>query len=300
MRSKLSRRIALVVSAVVIVTLTFLLLPHKSHFPTLPDPNGYDVLVKEAAKIIRHPSGITDMTSNQLTAFVASNEAAVVSLRQALNLPSVLPVQLNEKWVSGQQLQNRINLRAAATAMDAQATLCRLRGDSTNSLALYIDQIRLGHAMMRGGVHIDYMLGSAVEVWASSRLTNLLADLNADQCKRATDLLSELDSQRETFEEFTNRELEWQRKSYSVLHRLKAGFRKHVLRESDPFAGMAGIPELEHKKRTLEFRRILLRLAVRACELEKSRRPSSASELVPEYLKEIPVNPQTGAPLELP
>lgn len=300
MKSKIAPKLLFIGCAALLALLMFLFLPRRSHFHSLPTPNGYDVLVTEAAKVVRSPSGIRDMTSNQLAAFVTTNEAVVKTIREALKLPCILPVELNEKWVSSQHLQNRISLRAAATAMDAEATLYRLRGDSTNSLALYIDQIRLGHAMMRGGVLIDYMVGSAVEASGSSRMTNLLSNLTADDCKQAASWLSELDNQRESFEEFSARELEWQRNAYSAFHRFKMGFRKYVLRESDPFAGMAGNPEEEYKKRSLAFRQLLLKLAIRAFELEKGRSPSAASDLVPTYLKEIPVDPQTSAPLELP
>jgi hypothetical protein len=300
MKSKLGPTILLVGCAALLALLMFLFLPRRSHFPSLPTPNGYDVLVTEAAKIVRSSTGTKDMSSNQLAAVVVTNEAVVRAVREALNLPSILPVELTEKWVSSPHLQNRINLKAVASALDAEATLCRLRGDSTNSLSLYIDQIRLGHAMMSGGVLIDYMVGSAVEAWGSSRITNLLSNLTADDCRRAAGLLSELDNNRDSFEAFTARELEWQRNAYSAFHRFKLGFRKYVLRDSDPFGDMAGDPEVVYKRRGLEFRRLLLKLATRAYQLENGHNPSTASELVPAYLKAIPLNPETGTPLQLP
>ena len=50
----------------------------------------------------------------------------------------------------------------------------------------------------------------------------------------------------------------------------------------------------------VEQPRNLIDLAARALELEKDRRPQSAKELVPEYLKAIPKDPATGADLTLP
>ena len=44
---------------------------------------------------------------------------------------------------------------------------------------------------------------------------------------------------------------------------------------------------------------LLLTLAARAYELEKGNPPATASELVPDYLKELPKDPATGEPLQL-
>ena len=294
--------ILLIVGAI-LASLIFLIVPRRSHFPELPNPNGYDVLVSEAARITRNSSILTEMTSNQLAALVATNEAVVREIRKALSLTSVVPVQMSDEWLTS-QMTNSMNLRGSARAMDAEASLARQRGDYTNAMALYLDQVRLGHSMMRGGLLINFMIGSATETWAVRRMTNLLSELNAEQCKQAARFLEESDSQRDIFEEVNARELEWQRKTYSVFVRLNEGFKKHVLRQTDPFSALAnslvGDPEKEYGLRTLEVRRLLLKLAARAYELETGSRPSEPSKLIPSYLKEIPRDPTTGSALDLP
>ena len=158
--------------------------------------------------------------------------------------------------------------------------------------------------MMRGGLLINFMIGSASETLAVRRMTNLLSELNAEQCKQAVRFLEEIDSQRDSFEEISARELEWQRKTYSVFVRLNEGFKKHVLRQTDPISALAnalvGDPEKKYGLRTLEVRRLLLKLAARAYELETGSRPSELSKLIPSYLKAIPRDPTTGSPLDLP
>ena len=151
---------------------------------------------------------------------------------------------------------------------------------------------------------INYMVGSACETIAVRWMTNLLSELNSEQCKQAARFLEEIDSQRDSFEEIEARELEWQRKTYSVFVRLKEGFEKHVLRQTDSFNALAnalaGDPEKEYGLRTLEVRLLLVKLASRAYELETGSRPSELSKLIPSYLKEIPRNPTTGTALDLP
>jgi hypothetical protein len=148
------------------------------------------------------------------------------------------------------------------------------------------------------------MVGSACETIAVRRMTNLLSELNPEQCKQAARFLEEIDSQRDSFEEITARELEWQRRTFSLWNRLQAGFEKHVMRRNDPFAAMAealtGDLEKTYNSRTLEVRRLQLKLAARAYELETGSRPSELSKLIPSYLKETPRDPATGTPLDLP
>ena len=302
MKFMLSRRGILLIAAAILASAVFLIVPRRSHFPELPNPNGHDVLVREAARITRHLPSLKEMTSNQLAELVATNEAVVREIRKALSLPSVVPVQMSEEWISS---LSRIlpNLKASAQAMDAEAKLWHQKRDYTNSLALCLDQVRFSHATMRGGVLINYMVGSACETIAVRWMTNLLSELNSEQCKQAARFLEEIDHQRDSFEELFARELEWQRKTYSVWDRLKAGFEKHVLRDNDLRAmaeALVGDSEKMYGSRTLEVRLLLLKLASRAHELETGSRPSEISKLIPSYLKAIPREPTTGSALDLP
>lgn len=303
MKLKRGHKGLLLIAAAILASAVFLIVPRRSHFPELPNPNGYDVLVREAARITRDTTILKEMTSNQLAGLVATNEAVVRAVRKALSLPSVVPVQMSLEWIDS-QMTNNINLRAAAKAMDAEASSSRQRGDHTNAMALYRDQVQLGHSMMRGGLLINFLIGSATETWAVRRMTNVLSELNSEQCKQAARFLEEIDSQRDSFEEITARELEWQRKTHSVFVRLMEGFKKHVLRQTDPFSALAnalaGDPKKEYGLRTLEVRRLLLKLAARAYELETGSRPSELSKLIPSYLKAIPRDPTTGSTLDLP
>ena len=154
MKFKLSHKGILLIAAAILASGVFFTVPQRSHFPELPNPNGYDVLVREAARITRDSSILKEMTSNQLAALVTTNEAVVRDIRKALSLPSVVPVQMNEQWISS---LSRIlpNLKASAQAMDAEAKLWHQKRDYTNSLALCLDQVRFSHATMRGGVLIN-------------------------------------------------------------------------------------------------------------------------------------------------
>jgi len=292
-------RLIVVLVVAMLVVLAVFLYPRRSHFHELPNPNGYDALVHHASRISRNYSDLKEMTSNQLAELVTTNEAVVKDIRAALNLKSVVPVQTTEGWIATQTTQ-LMNLKASAQAMDAEAYCWQQKGDYTKAMALCLDEVRFSHATMRGGVLINYLVGSACETIAVRRMTNFLLQLNSLQCKEAARLLEEIDSQRESFEKVSARELEWQRKTHSVFVRLKEGFKKHVLGESDFFSALAGDPKSEYQRRTLEVRRLFLNLARRAYELETGSSPSQISTLIPAYLSTIPRDPGTGAMLDLP
>ena len=73
MNKQTRRRLALLAGFIVSSALIFFLYPQKSLFPPLPEPNGYDVLVRVAATITLTDKSLKEPTSNQLTAFLVTN-----------------------------------------------------------------------------------------------------------------------------------------------------------------------------------------------------------------------------------
>jgi len=130
-------------------------------------------------------------------------------------------------------------------------------------------------------------------------LTNLLPVLTGEQCKRAASRLELHEFQREPFDEITGREKEWQRKTFPLTVRLRENFKELVLGEKP--LGQLFVPDVEkeYRTRTLEVRRVMLTAASRAFELDRGRRPQRASELVPDYLRAVPTDPASLAPIEL-
>jgi hypothetical protein len=204
------------VGLVVVLAFVFILKPRKSSFPPLPDPNGYDVLVRAAAKVIRNDKKLKELTTNQLTDLVATNKAALLELRRGLKLPCAVPVMMNEQWIAT-QVTNMMNLKNAAWAMDAEIFHRQREGDLAGAIDDSCELLRYGQAISRYGVWINVLVGTACEVMAVRRMTNLLASMNAEQCKRTASQLERHELQRESFDEITGREKEWQRKTSSLI-----------------------------------------------------------------------------------
>ena len=182
--------------------------------------------------------------------------------------------------------------------MDDEAFLLTQQGDVAGALNECLDVLRFGQAISKQGLLINFLVGSACEVMAVRRMTNLVTTLNAAQCRRAAIALQEHEDQRESLDEITQRDREWSRRTYGFLARIREMIEERSLELGKSF-GFLDV-EKEYQTRVLEVRLFMLRLAGRAFELERGRKPKRASELVPDYLRAVPLHPQSRAPLELP
>ncbi len=291
------RRLILVVGAFVTAAIILLLYPRKSLFPPLPEPNGYDVLVQAAAKITRSQTSLKEMAPNELSALVATNQAALVELRRGLEMPCAVPVEINEGRFQA-QLTDLANLRGAALAMDAEALLLAQQGDVAGALRECLDSLRFSQAISRRGLLIDYLVGVACESLAISRMNTLSTALNSTQCRRAAIAFQEHESRRESLDEITRRDREWARRTGGLPVRIREMIEVLSLGRAEA----SNFPYVNKvcQTRVLEVRLFMLRLAGRAFELERGHKPGRASELVPDYLGAVPIHPQSRAPLELP
>jgi hypothetical protein len=224
---------------------------------------------------------------------------ALVEVRRGLAMQCVVPVEMTAAWIQS-ATTNMINLKRAARALDAEGLLLSRQGDTNGALSASLDLFRFGQAMQQGGVLIDFLVGSAVEVMGVRRITNLLAVLNAAECKRTAFALQEHEKHREPLQAIQRRDREWSRKSFSLVDRVREMIEWRSLRPGKAFEGLVPDVPTEYNSRVRIARLALFRVAARAFELERGTPPRQPSDLVPAYLTSVPVDPATGKPLELP
>jgi len=205
---------------------------------------------------------------------------------------------MNEDWIRA-QTTDLVNLKAAAWAMDADALLLSQQGDATGALNECLDLLRFGQAISRHGLLINFLVGSACEVIAVRRMTNLCTTLNVADCRRAALALQEHESRRESINDITRRDKQWSRRTYGMFARIRAMIDEGSLNPKG--LGLLFVnPAKEHQTRAREVRLCMLQLAARAFELERGRKLRNASELVPEFLRAVPLDPVSQTPLERP
>jgi hypothetical protein len=300
MRKPVVRRyVAAICLLLVAVAGVFWFRTPASSFPPIPQPNGYDALTRASANLRRLPGSVNQLSTEQLAEAMANNRAALEELGRSMLLPGVVPVQMSETWFTV-HTPELMSLKTAAVVLDAEAELKSRMGDTSGALLAALDGLRLGEAVQRGGVLIDFLVGSACEVIAVRRMTNRMADLGMQECKRAVQALQEYETRRESIDAIQRREKEWSRRTFSIFKRITVMIQFRSLRPDNDPGSLAPDVVKDYNARTREARLALLRLAAHAYTLERGTPPARPADLVPAYLQQLPLDPATGKPLDLP
>ena len=135
------------------------------------------------------------------------------------------------------------------------------------------------------------MVGNAVEALGLTCFEKLLPELDAPSCRRAAVALGKEDATRVTFEAVLEQEKAWARQTFGFKARLLSLLTRKSLQASQQKI------QARYTGEQARCRRLLVTLASRAFQLEKGQPPASFTDLVPDYLKQIPEDPFTGKSL---
>ncbi|MGD0208361.1 MAG: hypothetical protein ABSC89_12215 [Verrucomicrobiota bacterium] len=257
----------------------------------LPDPNGYDDLVKAGEMADTHTGDFYEMKLEELRKLVAKNSDALQAARTSLQENCTVPIQFSENYMS-RHLPELADYKRLAQAFVAEGRLADMENRPDDAVKSYLDAIRLGNKSAHGGVLIDQLVGTAIEAMGASHLQKLVDQLDAKTCRETTATLETLDAQRQTWNEVMQQESAWSRRAYPGI---KYRWSELVMSSSLKKALQGG--ERKFKKQQLMTRQLLVDLAARAYELENGRRPTSLTDLVPDYLKAVPQDPVSGTNL---
>lgn len=262
-------------------------------WPPLPAQNGYANLVKAGKMVSGDTIDYEKMDQRQLAQLVSQNSAALSMGRAALDNECAVPVQFSTNYIEA-HLDQLSDLKKLARAFVAEGELAEMNDRPDDAARSYLEMIRLANASARGGVLIDQLVGTAIEAIGASQLQDMMPQLNAASCRKAASELETLDAQRQTFAQVMQREQGWSYRAFP-------GFRNDLERIFTRRNTAAVIQATERKfnAQVLKTRQAIIDLAARAYELDKGKPPASATDLVPGYLKAVPLNPVTGMDLSV-
>jgi hypothetical protein len=259
----------------------------------LPNPNGYDDLVKAGKMVVINATVNTtfygDMGEAQLQEVVLTNADALALARAGLSNECRVPVQYSQTYMSN-HLDDLASLKHMAQAFCAESKLTEMENRPNDAAKSYLDTVHLGNEAMRGGVLIDALVGIAIENLGTSHLTNLVDKLDANSCRETATVLETVDSQRPTWNEIMQQENIW-RKAFERLQKIPASKMPMIERMAEKTDQAC---ELKFNTLEQKTRRAMIDLAARAYELDKGKSPASLADLVPDYLKAVPQDPLTG------
>jgi hypothetical protein len=287
---------ALIVAVnLVIVAIVLLGRPTKTAGPPLPNPNGYDDFLK-AARLLIVPDGASNgITHEDLRAIVAKNAPATEMTRQGLGHECRVPIEYSTNYARS-HFGDLGRLKTLANALKAEGQLAEMEGRTNDALRNYLEVVRFGHQVGRGGYLSDQLVAVACQSIGMSALQVLVKGLDARECRAAIQELTALEEKRETFGQAMQHEKDWSFHTFGLMKRIGVVIQTRSL---DPFTFGSSKKtrqqiEARDKHITKQTLLVMIALAARAYELENGKPPASSSDLVPAYLNTVPQDPFTG------
>ena len=253
----------------------------------LPADNGYDDLTNSATMLATNVFDYAQLSLSHLQTLVSSDSAALQLARSGLQKQCRVPVDYSQAQTA---TPNRLAaIKQLGLAFAAEARLAEMQGRTNDAVKSYLDIIHLGNQSSRGGVLIDQLVGDALEKMGTGGLQQLLPQLDAQTSRETAAALETLDAQRQTWTEVMQQENNWSHKTFPGVQGDLAR-----IEESSSLKKMNRLQEHKFNEVIVSTRQLILQMASRAYELDKSHPPASVGNLVPDYLKAIPQDPFTG------
>jgi len=255
----------------------------------LPNPNGYDDLVKAGKMLASNVSDYDKMNHEELRMLVTSNSNALQAARSGLQQQCRVSLRFSADYPD---LDKMSGLKKLAQAFIAEGILAEMENRPNDAAKSYLDAFHLGNESAHGGLLIDQLVEIAMEAVGTSHLQKIVDRLDAKSCRETVAALETLDAQRQSWNEVIQQEDGWSRRTFTSLsYRIYRPLLSKMTREVFQKAGR------KSKEQQLKTRQLMIDLAARAYELDKGHHPASLADLVPDYLKAIPQDPLTGTNL---
>lgn len=258
--------------------------------PPLPNPNGYDDFVKAAGLVTGDVTNADDLDPDALRALVATNAESLRLLRLGLTRQCALPP--DSVLAIGPGMADHVKaLYRLANLLEAEGRLREIDDHLADALQSYVDSIRLGNEMSRGGFVAHRLVGCACEADAFIQLSRLVPTLEPKEARWLIAALEKIDSSAVAWDEV-------QRNEYRIHQSepIGAGFAKRLMTRLKARPALR-VFEMRHNQIAARLRLLAAALAVRCYQTEHSRKPTELKQLVPEYLQRVPLDPFSGRPM---
>jgi hypothetical protein len=279
---------ALAAVAVLAVLLAFTLGRSPTR-PPLPNPNGYDDFVKAGGAVLGDISDWPILDHDSLRDLVSTNAEPLRLLRLGLTRQSVMPMDFSLTNNARFLPRGPVNL---ALLLAAEGRLREMENRPADAALSYVEAIRFGNAMSRGGFLITRLVGIVCEGIGYAPLAKLAPKLNPDEARAVLTDLDKLDAGRVTWAEVQQSERRYMRyergKQFNPIIWVMHWWR---IRQAMQRA------ETKHKTVVARERLLAAELALRCYESEQGHPPARLDELTTNYLSHVPQDPFSGQPL---
>ena len=276
-----------------ILTVLFLPMGRTPPRPPLPNPNGYDDFLKAAKLLSGDVGNAPTLDQNGLRALVSTNSESLGLLRLGLTRQCALPADSAMTNVAG-LLGDLAAMKRLAQLLAAEGRLRERDSRLADAARSYLDAIRFGNEMSRGGFIINRLVGIACEAIGDTPLSKLAPKLGSEEARPVIAELEKIDLARVTWEEVRRNENRLSR------YQLRKGFNPitwAIGRWQLWRSGSLQRAETRHNRVTAHERLLAAELAVRCYQAEQGHPPAHLEQLVPKYLQRVPSDPFSGKPM---
>lgn len=283
----------LLVCVVVLVILGLLLVSvsiarRTPVFPPLPNPNGYNDLIKAGKSLNSGVNDFPTLSQTELRNLVMTNTEALRLCRVGLSRTCSVPTEATITNFSG-MMPDLPELKRLAQLLAAEGRLAEMEHRFGDAARCYVEALALGDDMSRGGMLIHRLVGIAIQAVGGTRLARIIPELNPSEARSALQLLDSVDTRGVTWEE--------------ILHNEKL-FCRHELRNLPSFVNwimnwwssrsVKAKTRDRHNGAAAHIRLMMIELGIRCYVAENNRAPAALQDLVPKYLSHVPADPFTG------
>jgi hypothetical protein len=258
--------------------------------PMLPVPKWNDDTPKTGAEVTRKAAP-PDLDQAGLRALVATNAEALRILRVGLTHRCAVPADAVIANF-GSLTRDLIGLRRLAVVLSAEGRLAEMENRPADAARSYLDAIRLGTEMSRGGLMMNRLVGIACEGIGGIALMKLVPNLTCEQMRPLAAELETIDNATVDWSDIIENENRWLRAQVGGLRdaiQLAPGLWR--------FRADRRACQERHVLAAGHLRLLMTEMALRCYRADQGNAPAALEQLVPKYVRRVPPDPLNGRPL---
>src|SRR4051812_7914587 len=257
----------------------------------LPSPNGYDDFFAAEKELEGGLPDLNTQSKEELSRILKERASTLKRAREGLTRECRVPIDYSP-GATTKIMEHMAEAKTLGLLLRENGHLAEMDADYSKAMRGYLEAVQFATKRFHGGLVIHYLVGAAVGRTAEARLERIIPNLNLEDCRAGVGALLELERVEQPVSEILRRDMVWGRHVTGT-----GNFQMLVMRLLPQLRKPLVASTAKLQERTRSRRKLLLRLAARAFELETGKAPLSPKDLTPRYLPEALTDPDSGAPL---
>jgi hypothetical protein len=272
-----------------VLAVVFLSRDRTAPLPALPNPNGYDDFLKASEVVAGNFRDSRELDRDSLGALVATNSEALRLLRLGLTRQCMMPM---DSALTNAGIDHLGGMKRLVQLLAAEGRREEMEDRPAEAARSYVDAIRFGNEMSRGGFLITRLVGIACEAIGYAPLAKVVPKLSRADARIVLTELEKVDAGRVTWAEVLRSEQNYVR--FQLRGRMNPIMWVWGWWQS---RGSQAKAEAKHKMVIAHERLLVAELGLRCYQSEQGRAPEGLEQLVPKYLQRVPSDPFSRRPL---